>query len=160
MAWDMNRVNLVGRLTRDVEMRYTSSGVAVAKFGLAVGGRKENEVSFFDIVVWDKTAENCDKYINKGKQVGIDGHLQQNIWDAKDGSKRSKVEIVADKVQFLGSKDDGNNNQNGNQPSQQNNQNQQQNGNQQSPSQNNGDDGWRDISEQHDGQSNNDNVPF
>ena len=115
MSWDMNRVTLIGRLTRDVELRYTSSGVPIAKFGLAVGGRKDDEVSFFNIVAFNKSAENCDKYIGKGKMVAIDGRLQQSRWDAQDGSKQSRIEIVAERVQFLSPANSGGDQQSYNQ---------------------------------------------
>lgn len=107
MAWDINRVVLVGRLSNDVELRYTPSGAAVARFGIAVGGRLSKDgqdtVSFFTIVVWNKTAEIANQYLSKGKQVAIDGRLEQRTWTAQDGTRRSIVEITADRLEFLGS---------------------------------------------------------
>ncbi len=118
MAWDINRVILVGRLTNDVDFRYTPSQTAIAKFGLAVGGRPNQDgtpsTSFFNIVVWGKAAESCNSYLSKGKQVAIDGRLQQRSWQAQDGSKRSTVEIVAERVEFLGSNSGGQRSQNTN----------------------------------------------
>ena len=105
MAWDINRVVLVGRLSNDVELRYTPSGVAVARFGMAVGGKPskdgQDSVSFFTVVVWNKAAENANQYLSKGKQVAIDGRLEQRTWTAQDGARRSVVEIIAERVEFL-----------------------------------------------------------
>lgn len=110
MSWDINRVLVIGRLTRDVELKYTPSGAPVANFGIAVGGKPsqngEENVSFFNIVVWGKSAENCSNYLSKGKQCAIDGRLDQRRWKAQDGSNRSVVEIVAERVEFLGSASD------------------------------------------------------
>jgi single-strand DNA-binding protein len=103
MAWDINRVVLIGNLTRDVELRYTSNGTPVAKLGIAVGGMQKDSVSFFNVVVWNKQAENCSKYLSRGKRVAIDGRLEQRTWEAQDGTKRSSVEIIADRVEFLSS---------------------------------------------------------
>lgn len=111
MSWDINRVTLVGRLSSDVELKYTPSGAAVAKFGIAVGGKPKpdggDSVSFFNVVVWSKAAENCSHYLSKGKQIALDGRLEQRSWTAQDGSKRSTVEIIADRVEFLGSSGQG-----------------------------------------------------
>ena len=105
MSWNINKVILVGRLSSDVDLRYTPSGSPVAKFGLAVGGKPKQDgsdsVSFFNVVVWGKTAENCSNYLSKGKQVAIDGHLEQRSWTAQDGAKRSSVEVIAERVEFL-----------------------------------------------------------
>lgn len=113
MAWDINRVVLVGRLANDVDFRTLSNGTPLAKFGLAVGGRPNQDgsdsVSFFDVAVFGKSAENCSRYLSKGKQVALEGRLQQQRWKAQDGSNRSKVEIVADRVEFLGSAGGGGN---------------------------------------------------
>jgi single-strand DNA-binding protein len=103
-----NKVILLGNLTRDPEVRYTPNGVAVASFALAVnrkykqGEETKDEVSYIDIVVFGKQAESCGQYINKGDSVLIDGRLQQRRWDDKDtGQKRSKVEVVAQSVNFM-----------------------------------------------------------
>ena len=104
---DINKVVLVGRLTRDAELRYTNSGVAMSKFSLAINRRRkvgdqwEEEANFFDVVLWGKQAEALNQYMVKGKQVGIDGELRQNRWE-QDGQPRSKVEISANNIQLLG----------------------------------------------------------
>jgi single-strand DNA-binding protein len=108
MANDINMVVIVGRLTRDAELRYTNSGTAVCRFSLAVNRRKrsgdswEDEASFFDVVLWGKQGEAINTYLEKGKQVAVHGELRQNRWE-QDGQKRSRVEIVANNVQLLGS---------------------------------------------------------
>lgn len=111
MSFDVNSVVIVGRLTRDVELSYTSNtNMAIGKFGLANNNSsKEGDggVSFFDIITFGKVAENCNKYISKGSQVIINGRLQQSRWqDKNDGSNRSKIEIIASNVQFIGSRAD------------------------------------------------------
>jgi len=104
----VNRVILAGRLTRDPETRFTPAGTAVTGFSLAVNRRYKlnnevkEEVSFFDIVVFGKQGENCAEYLSKGRPVLVEGRLKQRSWES-DGVKRSKVEVVADNVQFLGS---------------------------------------------------------
>ena len=111
MSWDINRVNVIGRLTRDPELKYTPSGAPVVNFGIAVGGKPsqsgEENVSFFNIVGWGKLAENISNYLSKGKQVAIDGRLDQRRWKAQDGSNRSVVEIIAERVEFLGAASEG-----------------------------------------------------
>lgn len=111
MAWDINRVILVGRLASEVELRTTPSGAHVANFRIAVGGGKpqadgKDNVSFFNIVAWNKTAEVCEKYLAKGKQIAVDGRLDQRSWTAQDGSRRSTVDIIAERIEFLGSASD------------------------------------------------------
>jgi single-strand DNA-binding protein len=102
-----NRVILAGNLVRDPEIRYLPSGLSVTSFGVAVNSRyKQNnelkeEVSFFDIVVFGKMGENCAEYLSKGRPVLVEGRLRQRRWET-DGAKRSKIEVVADNVQFLG----------------------------------------------------------
>jgi single-strand DNA-binding protein len=105
----LNRVFLIGNLTRDPELRYIPSGTAVASFGLAVNrnyttadGERKEEVCFIDITTWSKTAENCANYLSKGRPVFIEGRLQFRSWETEDGQKRSKLDVVADRVQFLG----------------------------------------------------------
>ena len=106
---DINHVVLVGRLTRDAELKYTNTGVAVCKFSLAVNRRRKKddqwieEASFFNVVVWGKIGEVLHQYLLKGKQVGIQGELRQNRWE-QDGQPRSKVEIIVANIQLLGSK--------------------------------------------------------
>jgi single-strand DNA-binding protein len=103
-----NKVILLGNLTRDPEVRYTPNGIAVASFAIAVnrkykqGEETKEEVSYIDIVVFGKQAESCGQYINKGDAVLIDGRLQQRRWDDKEtGQKRSKIEVVAQAVNFM-----------------------------------------------------------
>jgi single-strand DNA-binding protein len=103
-----NKVILLGNLTRDPEVRYTPNGIAVASFAIAVnrkykqGDETKEEVSYVDIVVFGKQAESCGQYISKGDSVLIDGRLQQRRWDDKEtGQKRSKVEVVAQSVNFM-----------------------------------------------------------
>ena len=105
----MNRVILIGRLTRDPELRYTSSNIATASFSLAVdrnftNQNGEREADFINIVVWRKQAENCKNYLTKGSQVAIEGRIQTRSYDGQDGQKRYVTEVVADNVQFLDSK--------------------------------------------------------
>jgi len=104
---DLNHVVLIGRLTRDAEIKYTAGGQAVCKFSIAVNRRKkvgdnwEDEANFFDIVLWGKQGESLQSYLVKGKMVGVDGELRQDRWQ-QDGQNRSKVEIVANYLQLLG----------------------------------------------------------
>ena len=104
----LNRVILIGNLTRDPELRYTASGQPMAKFGLAVNERyKQGEewkekVNFIDITVWGKQAENCNKYLNKGRPVCVEGRLSYSTWETEEGQKRSKLEVIAERVVFLG----------------------------------------------------------
>lgn len=102
----MNKVVLVGRLTKDPELRFTpGTGRAVATFTLAVNRRFKSpgqpEADFISVVVWGKTAENTANYVGKGKLVGVSGTIQTRSYDAKDGTKRYVTEVVADEVQFL-----------------------------------------------------------
>lgn len=113
----MNKNILIGRLTKDPELRYTGSGVAVCKFTLAVDrpftnkeGKKEAD--FIDIVCWRLTAENVAKYVGKGRQVAVEGRLQIRSYDDSQGIRRKAAEIIADNVEFLGSKNDQNQNNN------------------------------------------------
>lgn len=111
----INRVVLVGRLTRDPEMRYTQSGIAVTRFTLACdrpfsGQDGKREADFIDCVVWRKQAENVSKYLSKGSMAGVDGRLQISSYEGQDGQKRYRAEVVADSVRFLSSKGDGRDN--------------------------------------------------
>lgn len=107
---DLNSVVLVGRLTRDPELRYTPQGAAVAELGLAVNrrfqkkdGEKVEEVAFIDVVAWNRLAETMAEYLKKGRQVIVLGTLIQERWDDKDtGQKRSRIRVQAQSVQFLG----------------------------------------------------------
>ena len=109
---DINAVTLVGRLTRDAEMKYTSGGGCIANFSLAVNRRRKqgdgwtDEASFIDCTLFGNQAEAVSRYLTKGKQVGVVGELRQERWE-KDGQKRSKVKIIADNVQLLGSASNG-----------------------------------------------------
>lgn len=105
----MNRVYLIGNLTRDPELAVTNSGVSVCRFSIAVSRRFSNaegerEADFFNIVVWRAQGENCHKYLKKGSKCAVSGSLQNRSYDAQDGTKRTITEIVADEVEFLTSK--------------------------------------------------------
>lgn len=106
----MNQVNIIGRLTRDSELKYTQSGAAISKFSIAVdrymGQGKEKQTSFFEVTLWGKRAEALNQYLTKGHQVGITGELVQNRWE-QDGQKRSKVEINASDITLVGGKQGG-----------------------------------------------------
>ncbi|MGB3683996.1 MAG: single-stranded DNA-binding protein [Rubrobacteraceae bacterium] len=99
-----NRVVLAGNLTRDPELRFTNGGVPVCSFGMAVNRvrSKTEEVDFFDISAWRELGETIANYKKKGDPILIEGRLQFRSWEAQDGSKRNKVDVVADNVQFLG----------------------------------------------------------
>jgi single-strand DNA-binding protein len=114
MAANINRVVLVGNLTRDPELRHTPGGTPVCSLRVAVNDRKRDESgnwvdapNYFSISVFGNQAENCAQYLSKGRPVGVDGKLRWREWQAQDGSKREAVEVVADSVQFLGSRGDG-----------------------------------------------------
>ena len=121
----MNKVILIGNLSRDIEIRYTPSGTAVAKFGLAVNRNytdtntkeKKQEVMFIDVTVFGRAGETANQYLKKGSKVLIEGRLVLNQWTGNDGQKRSKHEVVCEKMEFLGCKND--NNQGNYQPLQQ-----------------------------------------
>jgi single-strand DNA-binding protein len=104
----LNKVILIGNLTRDPELRYTPSGSALCKFGLAVNRKYKvneewkEEVTFVDITVWGKQGETASEYLSKGRQACIDGRLTYSQWETDDGQKRSKLEVTADRVIFLG----------------------------------------------------------
>jgi len=104
---DINQVVLIGRLTRDAELKYTANGQAVCKFSVAVNRRRKNgdqwedEANYFDIVLWGRQGEALNQYLLKGKTVGVEGELRQDRWQ-QDGQNRSKVEIVANNIQLLG----------------------------------------------------------
>ncbi len=105
----MNKVFLIGRLTRDPELRYTGNNTAVASFSIAVNrnfanAQGEREADFINIVVWRKQAENVKNYLSQGSQVAIDGRIQTRSYDDQNGQKRYVTEVVADNVEFLGSK--------------------------------------------------------
>lgn len=108
MAASLNKVMLMGNLTRDPELRYLPSGQAVATFTIAVNrtyasqsGEKKEEANFIRIVAWARQAEICNEYLKKGSPIFVEGRLQSRSWEAQDGSKRSTIEVVAQNIQFL-----------------------------------------------------------
>lgn len=111
MAEDLNRVILVGRLTRDAELQYTGSGWAITKMGLAVNRRRKqgdqwvDEANFFDVTLFGKRGESLSPYLQKGQQIAVEGQLRQDRWE-QDGMKRSKVFVEASNIQLLGSRSD------------------------------------------------------
>jgi single-strand DNA-binding protein len=110
MGRDLNHIDMIGRLTRDAEIKYTKANLCIANFAIAVNDmKKENnswvdEVSFFDCTLFGKTAENIGKYLLRGKQVGIEGKLRQERWTNSEGEKRNRVKINVQTVQLLGGK--------------------------------------------------------
>ena len=114
----MNKVVLIGRLTRDPELRYTSGNAAVCNFTIAVdrpfnSNTQERGTDFIPIVVWNKQAENVKNYLAKGSQVAVEGRIQVRNYDDNNGQKRYVTEVVADNVEFLGSKNSSNNSNTG-----------------------------------------------
>lgn len=110
----MNKVVLIGRLTKDPELRYTQGGTAVANFTLAVNRRfanqsGEREADFINCVAWQKTAEFVANYFKKGQQMAMEGRIQVSVYDGNDGQKRWKTEIIAEQIEFVGSKSNGSN---------------------------------------------------
>jgi single-strand DNA-binding protein len=104
----INRVFLIGRLTRDPELRHTQNGTPVANFTLAVDrGTKDNKADFINIIAWNNTAEACAKYIGKGSLVFIEGSMQISNYEDKDGIKRYKTEVIARNVKFLDKRKEG-----------------------------------------------------
>ena len=106
---NLNKVFLIGNLTRDPELRSTPGGTAVANLGIAVNrrfkdssGELKEEVCFLTVTVWDKQAEACCQYLKKGRPVFVEGVLQSRFWETKDGEKRSAIDVRAERVQFLG----------------------------------------------------------
>jgi single-strand DNA-binding protein len=114
---NINRVVLVGNLTRDPELRHTPSGMAVCSLRIAVNTRrKDNQTgewtekpNYFDVTVWGNQGENCAQYLSKGRPVAIDGRLEWREWETDNGQKRQAIDIIADSVQFLGSREGGEN---------------------------------------------------
>lgn len=102
----INRIVLIGRLTKDVELRTTQNGTAVATFNLAVdrGWGDKKETDFIPIVVWKAAAESCAKFLSKGKLAAVDGRLQIRTYEGTDGKKRTVAEVVAEQVRFLSPK--------------------------------------------------------
>jgi single-strand DNA-binding protein len=116
MAGNINRVIITGNLTRDPELRSTSSNT-VCSLRVAVNGRRRNPQTqdwedapnYFDVSVWGAQGDNCARYLSKGRPIAVDGRLQWREWTDKEGNKRQSVDIVADSVQFLGGREDGGN---------------------------------------------------
>jgi single-strand DNA-binding protein len=114
-ATNINRVIVTGNLTRDPELRSTSGGTSVCSLRVAVNSRRKDgetgqwvdKPNYFDVTVWGAQGENCAQYLSKGRPVAIDGRLNWREWEAQDGSKRQSVDIIADSVQFLGSREGG-----------------------------------------------------
>lgn len=110
----LNKVILMGNVTRDLDLRYTPNGAAVCDMGLAINrriasndGHEREETTFVDIVIWNKQAESCSRYLRKGSQCLVEGRLQLDTWDDKEtGQKRSRLRVVAERVQFLGGRGD------------------------------------------------------
>lgn len=107
---NFNKVIIMGNLTRDPEMRYTKDGSAVCRFGMAINRvyydanqERQEEVCWVDLTAWDKQAESISEYLSKGSPVLVEGRLSYRQWE-KDGTKRSKLEVVAERVQFLGTR--------------------------------------------------------
>jgi single-strand DNA-binding protein len=114
-ATNINRVVLTGNLTADPDLRSLPSGTSVCRLRVAVNTRRKDsstgewtdKPNYFDVTVWGAQGENCKTYLSKGRPVAIDGRLEWREWESKEGGKRQSVEIVADTVQFLGSRGDG-----------------------------------------------------
>ncbi len=105
----LNKVFLIGNLTRDPELRYTPAGVAVTNLGVAVNrrfrdksGEIKEDVCFLTVTVWDKQAEACSQYLQKGSPIFVEGVLQSRTWETSDGQKRSTIDVRAERIQFLG----------------------------------------------------------
>jgi len=115
MAGSINRVVLVGNLTHDPELRALPSGTSVCQLRIAVNDRIKDRntgewtdyANYFDVSVFGQQGDNCAQYLSRGRQVAIDGRLRYRQWEAQDGTKRSKVEVVADSVQFIGPREGG-----------------------------------------------------
>jgi single-strand DNA-binding protein len=120
-ATNINRVVLTGNLTRDPELRSTSSGMSVCSLRVACNTRRKDQSTgdwvdkpnFFDVTVWGAQGENCARFLSKGRPVAIDGRLEWREWQDKEGNTRQSIDIIADAVQFLGSRDDAGGNGNG-----------------------------------------------
>jgi single-strand DNA-binding protein len=114
-ASNINRVIITGNLTADPELRSLPSGTSICKLRVACNTRRKDnsagdwvdKPNYFDVTVWGAQGENCARYLSKGRPVAVDGRLEWREWDAQDGTKRQAVEIIADTVQFLGSRGEG-----------------------------------------------------
>ena len=117
---NINRVVLTGNLTRDPELRNTNSGTAVCSLRIATNSRRKDasgnwveKPNYFDVTVWGAQGENCAQYLSKGRPVAVDGRLDWREWEDKQGNKRQSIDIIADSVQFLGSRDGAGGGENG-----------------------------------------------
>ena len=116
-ATNINRVIITGNLTRDPELRHTNGGTAVCSLRVAVNTRRKDQSSgewvdkpnYFDVTVWGAQGENCAQYLAKGRPVAVDGRLEWREWEGENGQKRQAIDIIADSVQFLGSREGGEN---------------------------------------------------
>ncbi|MBN1527436.1 MAG: single-stranded DNA-binding protein [Thermoleophilaceae bacterium] len=116
-ATNINRVIITGNLTRDPELRSTNGGMSVCSLRVAVNTRRKDQSSgewvdkpnYFDVTVWGAQGENCAQYLQKGRPVAVDGRLEWREWQDQQGNKRQSVDIIADSVQFLGSREGGEN---------------------------------------------------
>jgi len=113
-ATNINRIVLTGNLTRDPELRSTPSGTSVCSLRIACNTRRKDssgqwvdKPNYFDVTVWGAQGENCANYLSKGRPVAVDGRLEWREWDDKEGNKRQATDIIADSVQFLGSREGG-----------------------------------------------------
>ena len=110
---DINTTTLIGHLTRDEEVKYTSGGMAIGNVSLAINRKVKkgqewvDEANYFDVVIFGKQAENLRQFLTKGKQIGVTGFLKQERWQDQNGQNRSRVTIVANDIQLLGGKDGG-----------------------------------------------------
>ena len=104
----LNHISIMGRLTKNPELRRTGSGIPVVSFGIAVNRDYGGETDFFDCVAFKQSAEFVDSYFSKGKDIVISGHLQTRSWEARDGSKRKATEIVVEHAYFAGKKEEDN----------------------------------------------------
>jgi single-strand DNA-binding protein len=113
-ATNINRVTITGNLTKDPDLRSTGGGTAVCSLRVAVNSRRKDETgnwvdkpNYFDVTVWGAQGENCAQYLSKGRPVAVDGRLNWREWQDGQGNKRQSVDIIADSVQFLGSREGG-----------------------------------------------------
>lgn len=116
---DINHVVLVGRLVRDAQLKYTNSGLAICEFSIAINTRRKqgddwvDEANFFDVTLFGRQGEAIQRYLTQGKQVGVDGRLNQDRWQTPEGQNRTKVNVIANNVMLLGSRDGGSGNAGG-----------------------------------------------
>lgn len=105
----MNRVNLIGRITNKPELRYTTNGIAFTRFNLAInqGYGDNKKTDFIPIIVWKKQAENVCNYLDKGSLIAVEGRIQTGVYEDKEGNKKTTFDVVAESVEFLESKKDG-----------------------------------------------------